>query len=188
MDLTDSLKLTVLVQSLKSLNNLIKINESSSSNEVLAPILSLLKSIPHTITHQTVRIHLDQIAASLVSHQQICQEKRVGLKLQNRKQMAIKSYAPKFHSNFAPDKHYDPDRERSQTAKQTKEFKQEFKGAVRELRKDAAFINNIRREKKRGDDAAYKRKIDGIMGNLASQEGAMRGYEREVKKAKGKKQ
>lgn len=35
-------------------------------------------------------------------------------------------------------------------------------------------------------DAEYKKKMDKIMGQLASQEGAMRGYEREKKKSKRK--
>ena len=44
---------------------------------------------------------------------------------------------PKFEESFNPNKHYDPDRERTEAAKLKKEFKRERKGAIRELRRDA---------------------------------------------------
>lgn len=58
---------------------------------------------------------------------------------------------------------------------------------MRELRKDAAFVARKRIDEKKEKDVEYKRKMDKIMGQLGSQEGAMRGYEREVKKARKRK-
>jgi nucleolar protein 14 len=51
------------------------------------------------------------------------------------------------------------------------------------LRKDSEFSARERLDEIKGKDAVYKRR-DGIMGGLANQEGAMRGYEKEKEKIK----
>ncbi len=81
-------------------------------------------------------------------------------------------------------KNYDPDRERAEETKLKRQHKRELKGAVRELKKDAEFIARERLHSIKEKDSEYKRKIGTIMGQLQSQEGAMRGYEREKKKIK----
>lgn len=186
LEITDTLKISTLVQTLETFAKFIMLIDNSCSCEVMQPGINLLKMIPHTTAHKSVREKFDKIAILLINEQQKWSEIRSPLQLQKRKQIAIKSFAPKFQQNFAPDKHYDHDRDRAQEQKLKKEYKQEFKGAVRELRKDAVYLNKIRLDKKKEADAAYKKKIDGIMGNLVQQEGAMRGYEREIKKGKRK--
>jgi nucleolar protein 14 len=84
------------------------------------------------------------------------------------------------------DKKYNPNKEKAELAKLKFQHKQEFKGAIRELKKDAEFIARAKMEERKTKDADYKRKIDQIMGQLASQEGAMRGYDKEKKKSKRK--
>jgi nucleolar protein 14 len=182
----DPVRLSILIQSLSTFSKIVTLNETSAVVELMAPTIALLKAISHISMHGSARQKLDAIATTLMEHRQKCRS-RTALTLQTRKQIAIRSFAPKFQTNFAPDKHYDHDHERSQAQKVAREYKQEFKGAVRELRKDAVYLNKIRLQNKKSSDAAYKRKIDGIMGNLAAQEGAMRGYERENKKSKKRK-
>ena len=113
--------------------------------------------------------------------------KRRPLQLQKRKAIPIKTYVPKFHTSYSVDKRYDPDQIRAQEGKLKAEYKKEFKGAVRELRKDAAFLAREKLEKIKKGDAVYKKKMDQIVGQLAEQEGAMRGYEKAVKKKSNKK-
>lgn len=59
-----------------------------------------------------------------------------------------------------------------------------MKGAMRELRKDADFIAREKIKVTKEKDQEYKKKMDKIMGQLANQEGAMRGYEKEKKKSR----
>jgi nucleolar protein 14 len=112
--------------------------------------------------------------------------KRRPLQLQKRKSIPIPTYAPKFQTGYSVDKRYDPDTDRRETSKLKAEYKKEFKGAVRELRKDAAFLGRKKIQEIRDNDAKYKKKMDKIVGILAEQEGAMRGYERESKRLKKK--
>ncbi|KAJ3397754.1 nucleolar complex protein 14 [Lobulomyces angularis] len=111
--------------------------------------------------------------------------KRRPLQLQKRKPKAIATFVPKFSDNYSIDrKSNDPNKERNETQKLNRQYKKEFKGAQRELRKDGEFIAKRKFEEIKEKDAVYKKKIDGIMGNLANQEGAMRGYEKAKKKGK----
>ncbi|RKO90744.1 Nop14-like family-domain-containing protein [Blyttiomyces helicus] len=102
--------------------------------------------------------------------------KRRPLRLQKFKPVAIQTYVPKFQDHYSIDKkRYDPNRDRADQAKLAFQYKKEFKGAQRELRKDAAFVARRRIEEIKEKDAAYKKSMDRAMGILASQEGAMRG-------------
>ena len=113
--------------------------------------------------------------------------KRRPLELQKRKAIPIKTYVPKFHTTYSIDKRYDPDRERAEESKSAAEYKKEFKGAVRELRKDAAFLARAKIDKIKAADVVYKKKMDRIVGTLAEQEGSMRGYEKQIAKSKKRK-
>lgn len=100
--------------------------------------------------------------------------------------MAIKTYVPKFENSYSLDKRYDPNRERAQEGKSKAEYKKEFKGAIRELRKDAAQAAADKVSRIKAADAHYKKKMDKIVGGLAEQEGSMRGFEKMKKKGKKK--
>jgi nucleolar protein 14 len=104
------------------------------------------------------------------------------MEFQKRKAVEMKTYLPKFEEHYSVDKRYTPNRDLAQLNKLKFEYKKQLKGAQKELRKDGEFIARERIKSIREKDQAYKHKIDQIMGQLANQEGAMRGYEREKKK------
>jgi len=52
----------------------------------------------------------------------------------------IAQFNPRFDENFTPEYNMDPDRERAERAKLKRQTHKEFKGAVRELRKDNQFL------------------------------------------------
>ncbi|KAI8613320.1 nucleolar protein 14 [Chytriomyces sp. MP71] len=110
--------------------------------------------------------------------------KRKPLQLQKRKAIAIETYVPKFQEHYSLDRRYDPNKERADAKKTKAEYKKEFKGAVRELRKDGQFIARQRIQEKQEKANVYKKKMDRIMGDLANLEGAMRGYEKANNKRK----
>lgn len=112
-------------------------------------------------------------------------DSRKPLQLQYRKPMEVQTYLPRFSETYSIDrKSNDPNRERSNKQKLDRQYIKEYRGAVRELRKDSEFIARQQLVDIKGRDAVYKKKIDGIMGQLANQEGAMRGYEKQKAKEK----
>ncbi len=104
------------------------------------------------------------------------------LELHHHKPLAIKTYIPKFEDSFDPNKHYDPDRERAEMAKLRAEHRRERKGAMRELRNDAKFIQREQLRQKKERDAAYEKKFKRIVAEIQNEEGAASNeYEREKK-------
>jgi len=61
---------------------------------------------------------------------------------------AIKQFNPRFEDDFVKGKDYDPDRERAEERKLKKQIRKEERGAIRELRKDAAFMAAVRDQEK----------------------------------------
>jgi nucleolar protein 14 len=104
---------------------------------------------------------------------------------------SIKTSIPKFEDHFDPGKHYDPDKDRADLAKLKAEFKQERKGAMRELRKDANFMAREKLRVKKNKDAAYDKKYKRIVADIQGEEGREANeYDREKKARKraGKRQ
>jgi nucleolar protein 14 len=58
--------------------------------------------------------------------------------------VSIKQYNPRFDEAFVPQRDLDLDRERAERSKLRRQHKKELKGAIRELRKDNAFIEHHR--------------------------------------------
>lgn len=102
------------------------------------------------------------------------------LALHNHKPIAIRSSYPKFEESFNPDRHYDPDRARTEASKLQKEYKREHKAAVRDLRKDANFIARTQLADKRARDEEYEKKYKRLVAEIQGTEGhEANSYERE---------
>ena len=133
----------------------------------------------------------DKPARKLLTHLTLlltqAQSTRTPLKLHNHRPLPIKSLIPKFEESFNPDRHYDPDRERADSARLKREFKREKKGAMRELRKDANFMARETLRSKRERDRVYEEKYRRIVAEIQGEEGReSREYEREKRARRGK--
>ncbi len=78
--------------------------------------------------------------AALVQRAATCEAARRPLTLRAFRAVPLRSLAPKFDENFRPGKDADPDRDRAEARSLKKKVKQEKRGAIRELRKDAVFL------------------------------------------------
>ncbi|TKA22914.1 hypothetical protein B0A50_07853 [Salinomyces thailandicus] len=147
--------------------------------DMFAPFLPLLRQNGAKKELQHLSILLQQAAM-----------RRRPLELHHHKKQPIPTRIPKFEEGFNPDKHYDPDKERSEAAKLQKEYKRERKGALRELRKDANFMAREQLKEKREKDAEYERKQRRLIAEIQGEEGReSKEYAREKeqrKKAKGR--
>jgi nucleolar protein 14 len=145
---------------------------SPSFTEIFTPLLTPLKSTSQKSTLQTLNARLT--TARLRRRPQL---------LHFHRPLPIKSSIPKFEESFDPNKHYDPDKERSEAAKLQKEYKREKKGALRELRKDANFIARERLREKKEKDQAYETKYKRLVAEIQGEEGREKNvYEKEKRK------
>ncbi|KAK5131302.1 hypothetical protein LTR08_001141 [Meristemomyces frigidus] len=144
--------------------------------ELFAPAAALLAQLASVMTpgakqtRQKLAILLQQAYLS-----------RRPLTLHYHKAQPIRTSIPKFEEGFNPDKHYDPDKERSESRKLRKEVQREKKGAVRELRKDGNFIAREQLGRKRTEDAEYEKKQRRLVAEIQGEAGAERreGFARE---------
>jgi len=137
--------------------------------EIFSPAVPLLHKLSARREHQYLQILLQQARL-----------RRRPLELHHHRLQPIRTSIPKFEEGFNPDKHYDPDKDRSDARKLQKEYKRERKGAVRELRKDANFIAREQLREKRERDAEYERKQRRLIAEIQGEEGhEAKSYERE---------
>ncbi|KAK0729149.1 nucleolar protein 14 [Apiosordaria backusii] len=143
--------------------------------ETFSPVLPLLSCFPPSFSESlsSFQQHLSRLL-------QISKLARRPLELHHHRPLAIRTYIPKFEDSFDPNKHYDPDRERAELAKLKAEHKRERKGALRELRKDNAFMARENLRVKKEKDAAYEKKYKRLVAEIQGTEGqAANEYERE---------
>jgi nucleolar protein 14 len=82
----------------------------------------------------------------------------------------IKQLDPKFDENFVPGKDLDPDRSKADLRKLKRKLKSETKGARRELRRDAAYIEQERRRQLAQQEAVRDAKRKEVMTFLQEQQ------------------
>jgi nucleolar protein 14 len=150
-------------------------SDSPAFTEIFEPLVAPLKSTSQKSTLQTLNARLT--TARMRRRPQL---------LHNHRPLPIKSSIPKFEESFDPNKHYDPDKERSEAAKLAKEYRREKKGAMRELRKDANFIARESLREKKEKDRAYETKYKRLVAEIQGEEGREKNvYEREKRKRQG---
>jgi len=105
--------------------------------------------------------------------------------LQAHKPIPIPTYIPKFET-FSSSylRHHDPDHERNEAAKLRSQYKQEKKGALRELRKDARFLAGVQQEKQMEQDRSYHDRMKRVFGSIEGERAEEKAMEREKTKAK----
>ena len=151
--------------------------------ETVLPAISILQKLSITTTNNNKK-ELHTLTILL----QQARLRRRPLELHHHRPLPIRTAIPKFEESFHPDKHYDPDKDRSDAKKLQKEYKRERKGALRDLRKDANFMAREQLREKRARDAEYEKKYRRLVAEVQAEEGhEKKNYEREKRLRKGKK-
>ena len=78
----------------------------------------------------------------------------------------------------------DPDRERNEAAKLRRQYKQERKGAIRELRKDARFLAGVALQKQMDKDRGYNERMKRVFGSLEGERAEAKAMEKQKMKEK----
>ena len=102
------------------------------------------------------------------------------LLLQGHKPIPIPSYIPKFESSSSAYlRHQDPDRERNEATKLRRQYKQERKGAIRELKKDARFLTGVEQRKQKEKDRLHNEKMKRVFNSIEGERAEQKAMERE---------
>ena len=95
------------------------------------------------------------------------QRQRRPLELQKHRAIGLQSFVPKFEDGFNPDKKsYDRDADRQRASKLKAEVRDARRGAVRVLRRDAAFEARAKAGERKTKSDRYRSKMGKIEGRL----------------------
>ncbi|KAF7302262.1 hypothetical protein MIND_00793300 [Mycena indigotica] len=147
--------------------------------ELYQPILDILLRIREL--HPRIGTAVDMLSRLL----KFAKAERKPLLLQAHKPIPIPTYVPKFEmSKSSYLRNQDPDKERNEAAKLRAQYKQERKGAIRELRKDARFLAGVEQERQREKDRAYGERMQKVVGEIQTERAEEKAMEREKAKQK----
>ncbi|KAI4528144.1 Nop14-like protein [Schizophyllum commune Loenen D] len=159
--------------------------------ELYQPMLDLIVNIDAQKLSSGLQSKIATFKDEVTRLLKFAREARKPLLLQAHKPIPLATFVPKFESTSSSFlKHSDPDKDRKEAAKLRAQYKQECKGAIRELRKDARFLAGVQQEKQKAKDKAYKDSMNRVFGSLESERAEQKRMDREkqkVEKRAGKK-
>uniref|UniRef100_A0A7N8YG23 NOP14 nucleolar protein homolog (yeast) n=1 Tax=Mastacembelus armatus TaxID=205130 RepID=A0A7N8YG23_9TELE len=147
--------------------------------QIFQPIRILLSKhlLAQTLPEPLQELHgeiLEAINGAPVAHSRLVFEKKkpIPLKLLTPKIVEVLDYGKKRGST----------REEKEKERLKHKYKKEFKGALREIRKDSRFLAREKLNEIMNRDAERKRKVKELFGSLATQEGEWKALKRKKRK------
>lgn len=126
---------------------------NSAFPDIFSPFLPLIKHAP--------------IRETLTKAVQNSSASRRPLTLQSHRPIPLATYVPKFEESFNLDKKsYDRNADRASDSKMKAEIRDARRGAVRVLRRDAAFEARENAKERRGKNAAYTAKMKKVENRI----------------------
>ncbi|XP_026212258.1 nucleolar protein 14 [Anabas testudineus] len=151
----------------------------TSFPHIFQPIKTLLSKhlSAQTLPEPLQEVHneiLEAISSAPVTHSPLVFERKkpIPLKLLTPKIVEVLDYGKKHGST----------REEREKERLKHKYKKEFKGALREIRKDSRFLAREKLNEIMSSDAERKRKVKELLGSLATQEGEWKALKRKKKK------
>ncbi|KAK7062278.1 putative nucleolar complex protein 14 [Favolaschia claudopus] len=152
--------------------------------ELYAPVLEILLHVKEKCGSVAVlQTRLTSTTDALKRLLKFAREARQPLLLQAHKPIPIPTYIPKFETTKSSYlRHQDPDHERNEASKLRRQYKEERKGAIRELRKDARFLAGVEQKKQAEKDRSYSESLKKVYGTIQSERAEEKAMEREKTK------
>ncbi|KAJ7462053.1 nucleolar protein 14 [Mycena latifolia] len=153
--------------------------------ELYEPLLEILLHIRDQNRPGSLQTHLTSVTDTIRRLLKFAREVRQPLLLQAHKPIPIATYIPKFETSKSSYlRRQDPDHERNEAAKLRSQYKQERKGAIRELRKDARFLAGVEQKKQAEKDRMYNDSLKKVYGSIQTERAEEKAMEREKSRDK----
>ncbi|CDO73803.1 hypothetical protein BN946_scf185015.g132 [Trametes cinnabarina] len=153
--------------------------------ELYTPIHEILGAVQSSSLPSDLASRVQSLQDTLGRLLKFALQSRRPLRLQAHKPIPIPTYVPKFeHTSSNYLRNRDPDHERNEAAKLRAQYKQERKGAIRELRKDARFLAAEQQKKQKQKDREYNERMKRVFSSLESERAEEKAMERVKMKEK----
>ena len=181
----ERLKLALLLTNIDLIDTMSETwHENSAWIEIFEPQLKALEHLARPQCAEklpgALSTAIAALATKLRAQLDAARRARRPLALHHHKPLPVKTAIPRFEDSYNPEKRYDPDRARAESAKLRAEHRKERKGVLREFRKDASFRAREQLRAKREKDEAYDKKFKRLVAEIQGEEGReANAYERE---------
>ncbi|XP_043588094.1 nucleolar protein 14 homolog [Bombus pyrosoma] len=144
---------------------------------IFEPILELLKLNSFDKYPPNVKKHIIQLQKDL---EKLKNKKLEYIMVEKKKPKPLRLYEPRIEAVYDGKKHKTMSKEKAEREKLLHKYKKEMKGAMREIRRDRAFLTKLQIKQQIKSDEERKRKVKEIFGEASVQQS-------ELKKLKRKK-
>jgi len=178
MDYNDQFRVSALHVTVQLISNFLDLwHELPAAIDVFDPILKSLTKLPVEIYHSQVK---ESVEALVLGLSELKAKTRKRLIHEAKKPRPLRLYEPVIEEYFDGQKKRVGSKEKQERDKLQHKLKREMKGAIREIRKDNAFLGRQKIKEQIERDGERKRKAKEILSSLAIQEGEFK----KMKKAK----
>ncbi|KAH7931164.1 Nop14-like protein [Leucogyrophana mollusca] len=153
--------------------------------ELYQPIREIVVQLDFKKLPQSLQAQVTAVGDKVTRLLKFSDQARRPLLLQAHKPIPIPSYIPKFETHSSSYlRRQDPDHERNEASKLRYQVKQERKGAIRELRKDAKFLAAAEHKKQAEKDRTYKDRMNKVFSSLEGERAEQKAMDREKSREK----
>lgn len=149
------------------------LQELESAYSIFEPIMKLLKKNTCDGYPLSLTRNIKQLCEELINLKNkkleyiICEKKRP---------KPLKQYEPRIEVVYDSKKHKPMSKEKAEREKLLHKYKKEMKGAIREIRRDTAFLSKLQIKQQIQSDIERKRKVKEIFGDAAKQQNELKKF------------
>ncbi|XP_018402661.1 PREDICTED: nucleolar protein 14 homolog [Cyphomyrmex costatus] len=144
-----------------------QLQELESAYSIFEHILQLLKINEFNQYPPYVRDRIKELVTEL----EFLQNKKLEYIVQEKKRpKPLKTYEPKIMAIYSGKRNKSMSKEKAEREKLLHKYKREFKGAIREIRKDRDFLAKVQIGQQIKSDIIRRQKINKIFGEAANQQ------------------
>ncbi|KAK0092627.1 hypothetical protein PV326_001004 [Microctonus aethiopoides] len=170
-DIDENFKVRVVLTAINLLDEFkCQLEELEAVYSIFEPILKLLKMNSWKNYPKNVRNHVKQIRNNL----EILSEKKLEYLIpEKKKPKALRLYEPRIEKVYDGKRFKPMSKQKQEREKLMAKIKKETKGAIREVRRDTAFLAKVQIKQQIRNDEERKRKVKEIYGDAAMQQGEL---------------
>ncbi|KAJ9577288.1 hypothetical protein L9F63_006127 [Diploptera punctata] len=167
----------------RALNTVIKLLHEFCSNlkdipasyQIFAPLLNTINKLD--LQKYPIQV-TDNVKSLVCSIEILSQQKLQHLVIEKKKPKPLRMYEPRIEEVMEGRKKRNVSKERQERDKLMHKYKREMKGAIREIRRDKAFLAKVKFTQTLKSDLERKQKVKEIYGSAAMQQGELRKLKR----------
>ncbi|XP_047352616.1 nucleolar protein 14 homolog [Vespa velutina] len=171
-DIDNDYRIRVLFTAINLINEFKNhLQELESAYSIFEPIIKLLKENPCNGYPSTLKEHIKHLNGELID----LKNKKLEYIIREKKRpKPLRQYEPHIERVYDGKKHKPMSKEKAEREKLLHKYKKEMKGAIREIRKDRAFLSKLQIKQQIKSDTERKRKVKEIFGDAAKQQNELK--------------